>query len=286
MRSIVAVIHGRALAKKRALAQAHLEVLRATGAPLEVVETRYAGHATKIVEERLGQDVDFASLGGDGTHFEVLNGLFPRVLSMEDPPRLWPMALGTGNSFLKDFPPSDRRARRCDVIQATHDRGAFYFMNLLSLGFVGDVAELRNRRFSQMGDLGYVVAVVLKTLSLRPVPFSLRVDGVPLEGDQTFLSFNNSQCTGGDMKMAPGARTDDGFMDLLTVAPMGRWELLSTFPKIFTGKHVEHPKVSLRKVREVEFVGQREYAAMVDGETGRYRFRSLRVLPSALEIVA
>lgn len=88
------------------------------------------------------------------------------------------------------------------------------------------------------------------------------------------------------MKMAPGARTDDGFMDLLTVAPMGRWELLSTFPKIFTGKHVEHPKVSLRKVREVEFVGQREYAAMVDGETGRYRFRSLRVLPSALEIVA
>lgn len=286
MKPIVAIVHGRAAKKKKARAEAHLADLRATGAAVEVVETRRPRHATEIARERRGTGVDFASLGGDGTHFEVLNGLFPAIQAMPDPPALWPMALGTGNSFLKDFDPSHRRRRRCDVIEAVHDEGTFHFMNLLSLGFVGDVAFLRNERFPAWGTVGYVFAVVLKTLGLRPTPFAFRADGVAVRGPQTFLSFNNSRCTGGDMMMAPAARTDDGLLDLITVAPMGRVELLGTFPKIFSGTHVAHPKVGTRQVREVIFEGHDRVAAMVDGETMRVALRSLRVLPGALEVVA
>ncbi len=39
------------------------------------------------------------------------------------------------------------RTQRCDVIRLTHARGEFYFINLLTLGFAADVADLANRRF-------------------------------------------------------------------------------------------------------------------------------------------
>src|ERR1017187_10376679 len=70
----------------------------------------------------------FNALGGDGTSYEVVNGLFPS--EADGHATLAFLPLGTGNSFLRDF--SDRGmefaieallARRsvpCDVLRLTH----------------------------------------------------------------------------------------------------------------------------------------------------------------------
>ena len=112
----------------------------------------------------------FLAVGGDGTSFEIVNGLFPEAETGERP-TLGFLPLGTGNSFLRDFTEEgerhaieciiEDRSRPCDVIRLTHKEGIIYYINILSLGFVADVCTLANRRFKRMGEAGYPLAVVL-----------------------------------------------------------------------------------------------------------------------------
>src|SRR5258708_150879 len=122
----------------------------------------------------------FMGVGGDGTSYEVVNGLFPEA-NAGGPPTLGFLPLGTGNSFLRDF--SDRgvehaieslvtgRMQRCDVLRMRHRGGVLHYINLLSVGFPADVATLRARRFSGQGELGYVISMFLGLARLRRRPF-------------------------------------------------------------------------------------------------------------------
>ena len=46
------------------------------------------------------------------------------------------------------------------------------------------------------------------------------------------------------MRVTPAARLDDGLLDVTIVGAMSRPEFLWNFPKVFKGKHVDHPKVT------------------------------------------
>ena len=85
------------------LAGPALEKLRAAGVELEVIETRTPGQATRFVLDayRAGYR-RFIAVGGDGTSYEIVNGLFPGAEGVERP-TLWFLPLGTGNSVLRDF---------------------------------------------------------------------------------------------------------------------------------------------------------------------------------------
>src|ERR1700689_3331551 len=111
--------------------------LRAGGITVEVTERQAAGDATRIAREayRRGQR-RFIAVGGDGTSYEVVNGLFPEA-SAGARPTLGFLPLGTGNSFLRDF--SDRgvehslesllagRLKPCDVVRLKHDAGTIFY---------------------------------------------------------------------------------------------------------------------------------------------------------------
>ncbi len=283
-------------------APAALARLRDAGLTVEVRETTSAGEAERIARDSYaaGQR-DFIAVGGDGTTFEVVNGLFGgvdiRTRKPEDVPHLGLLPLGTGNSFLRDFSDGGAeyaiesliqgRARDCDVIRLSHASGQVHFINILSIGFVADVGDLRNRRFSALGELGYIVGVVLKTAGLHTYTFPMRIDGGSLDrGETVFLSFNNSRFTGGKMEMAPAADTGDGLLDVIRVGALGRLSLLQTFPKIFKGTHVDNPAVTTYQAKTVDFEIPAAIPCMIDGEMIDLQPKRLEVLPGALRIRA
>ena len=95
------------------LAGPALEKLRAAGIELQVVETGYPGQATDLAWEAYRNGARrFLAVGGDGTAYEIVNGLFPEAAGGSpdsgEPPLLGFLPLGTGNSFLRDF--TDRAA--------------------------------------------------------------------------------------------------------------------------------------------------------------------------------
>ena len=149
---------------------AALDRLRSAGIALETMETSAAGQATQMARDAYARGYrKFLAVGGDGTSYEIVNGLFPDSLvtassvgAPEDAiATLGFLPLGTGNSFLRDFEDlasgksglehamqalEARRSRPCDVLRLTHKQGTIYYTNLLSVGFTADVAALQHRR--------------------------------------------------------------------------------------------------------------------------------------------
>src|SRR5271156_2134097 len=85
------------------LAPEILKRLRDSGIEMEVARTTRAGEASELARRAYAQGVrNFLAVGGDGTSYEIVNGLFPEALTRERP-ALGFLPLGTGNSFLRDF---------------------------------------------------------------------------------------------------------------------------------------------------------------------------------------
>lgn len=288
---------------------AALDRLRAAGIGLETAQTTAAGDATRIAREAYGRGCrKFLAVGGDGTSFEIVNGLFPEssaqtsALSQEDQiPTLGFLPLGTGNSFLRDFVDGSgesalahsmraieaRRSRACDVLRVTHKEGAIYYTNLLSVGFAADVAALRHRRFQGLGQFGYLLSIFLCLARLERRPFPVRFPGQS-EFDSRrclFLTFNNSKFTGGTMMIAPDAVTDDGLIEYVRWGPIGRLGLIRNLSTLYDGTHTRHPLAERRAVRCVEFQLDGPVDVMIDGEVLRLECRTIDVLPSAMRVV-
>jgi diacylglycerol kinase (ATP) len=287
---------------------AALDRLRKAGLAVETAETSAAGEATRIARQAYARGYrKFIAVGGDGTSFEVVNGLFPdsRATASEDAiATLGFLPLGTGNSFLRDFEDQNsspaktgmehalealeaKRSRPCDVLRLTHKQGTIYYTNLLSVGFAADVATLRHRRFLGLGQLGYLLSIFLSLARLKRRPFPVRVDGQS-EFDLRpclFLTFNNSKFTGGTMMIAPDAVTDDGLIEYVRWGPIGRVGLVQNLATLYDGTHTRHPLAERHAVRRVEFQLDKPVDVMVDGEVLTLQCQTIEVLPSALRVI-
>jgi len=284
-------------------APAALEQLRASGIQIDVAETRAAGEAIELVREAQKQGHrNFLAVGGDGTGYEIVNGIFPlHTDNAADRRTLAFLPLGTGNSFLHDF--HDHRGtvdvdalahailngkrQPCDVIRLTHASGRLHYINLLTLGFAADVADITNRRFKRWGELGYILGVLTCLARLDRRAFPLRTDGAA-EFDRRrclFLAFSNSKFTGGKMMIAPDADSNDGLIEYVRWGPIGRLGLLRNLHSLFDGTHIKHPLASRAAVREVEFSFDAPVTVMVDGESLHLQCVRLDVLAGALDVL-
>jgi len=278
------------------LAPAALNRVRDTGAEVEVVETTGAGDATPLARNGYSRGYrHFLAVGGDGTSFEIVNGVFPESLTGERV-TLGFLPLGTGNSFLREFTSRgvdytigairENRQRPCDVIRVRHDRGEIFFINMLNVGFAADAGALANRRFKGRGTLSYVLGVFGTLAGLECLPFPHRLPGDP-DWDRRpvlFLALANSKHTGGKMLMAPHADPGSGKIEFVRWLPLGRLRALWNFPSLFTGTHIRHLLAFRAAVERVEFDLDEPVNVIVDGEVMQLRIRYAEVLPSAMDV--
>lgn len=283
--------------KTRSLLGPALEKLKFAGIEVDLRETSASGHANEIARDAWREGYrKFISVGGDGTSYEIVNGLYPLSNGGEKPTLAF-LPLGTGNSFLRDF--SDRgvdyamesliagRSRACDVLRLTHKEGVLHYINILSIGFSADVATLRARRFSHWGELGYQIAIFLTLARFRRRPFPLKGDSDQRIDNRRclFLTFNNSKFTGGTMMIAPTADTNDGLIEFVRWGPIGRIGLLRNLPGLYDGTHIQHPLAEVRKLHRVDFQLDGPVDVMIDGEVVTLHCQALDVLPGALTVV-
>jgi len=279
------------------LADKSLERLRTAGLKVDAIYTAAPGDATQMAREGYEQGYrQFIAVGGDGTAYEIINGLFPHA-AIRERVALGFLPLGTGNSFLRDFSMDglkhateailSGKRRPCDVIRVTHAEGELHYINLLSVGFTADVTAMANRRFKRLGELGYILGVLGCLALLRRRAFPLRVDGATeVEGGRClFLTFNNSKFTGGKMMIAPKAETDDAMIEFVRWGPIGRLGLLRNFSSLFDGTHLNHPLASRKGARRIEFQLNGPVDVMVDGEVLTLDLKTIEVLPGALDVL-
>jgi diacylglycerol kinase (ATP) len=78
------------------------------------------------------------------------------------------------------------------------------------------------------------------------------------------IAVANGTTYGGGMRILPDASFLDGKLNLLYVDPVSKITLLSIFPRVFKGTHINHPSVHLIENDEFVILGQAQ--AYGDGE--------------------
>jgi diacylglycerol kinase (ATP) len=140
-----------------------------------------------------------------------------------------------------------------------------WFICALSAGFDALVNERANRWRWPRGPQRYNVAILRELIGLSPISYSLVVDGARQDRAATLISVSNGTSIGGGMMITPDARNDDGELDLFVVSPVSRLKFLRIFPRVFSGRHVGDPAVSIERVREV-WIDSPGVVAYADGE--------------------
>lgn len=179
----------------------------------------------------------------------------------------------------------DSPPRVVDVGLVRHGISQTRFVGIVSAGFDALVNDRANSWRRPRGRSRYTLALLRELVSVAPRRYELTVDGAPVVVDAVLISVANNVSIGGGMKIVPHAKMDDGFFDLFTVAPLGRFRLLRFFPKVFSGTHTELAEVSFRSVRRVT-IDAPGIVAYADGERIGALPIDVEVLPGALRVLA
>jgi diacylglycerol kinase family enzyme len=88
------------------------------------------------------------------------------------------------------------------------------------------------------------------------------------------------------MFVAPDAELGDGLFDVITVADVGKLRALRGMPKVFKGTHVDDDYVRVERAAELSVDADRPFAVYADGDHLADLPATLRLLPSALRVIA
>lgn len=267
---------------------------------LTVRLSEYAGHAVELGRWAAGEVFDLlVCLGGDGTPYEVLNGLYAEGRPAKRPD-LALIPAGTGNSFLRDFgiesPEAaidgilEGRRREVDLVEFSHVQNGEtvrrYSLNIIGAGLIADILKLTNEKLKPLGSFGYSLAVLLRLAKGMDNRITITADGTAREIRDSALVVSNSKFTGGKMKIAPDADPSDGKADLVVFREVNRRDILAIFKKVFSGTHKSHPKVEMLQASEISVESDPPLRLMADGELLGLTPLKLKVLPREITLLA
>lgn len=251
--------------------------------------TERAGHASELAARAVADGADtLACYGGDGTTYEVINGL-PDPAAVT----LLPIPCGTGNDLLRTLglprdacralqAQLDGKARAMDLVLVNEGR----YLNVAGIGL--DVAVLREYallRGRGFGNFAYKLAVFRAMHRFRPMRLSLRIDGGDAQAiDCSMLSVGNGKYIGGGMCCVPDADPFDGVWDGIIVRPVSNWLIALLLPLFFIGKHTRLPLVRTMRGRTLEIDADEPFWMQMDGELSEMRHARIRVQPGGIHL--
>ena len=265
------------------------DFIDARGLDADLVSTEGPGHATALAREAVASGcLRVIAVGGDGTMNEVAQAL------LDSPATLALVPCGSGNGLARHLglPGSPAAALDLasdpDAIAIPIDTGSVNgspFFNAMGMGLDAEVS----RRFNALTRRGLpayartAFDVFFKRTRERCLITS---GGATRELDVLLVAVANSDQYGNGAFVAPGARADDGLLDLVAVAPVGAPGALFLGLRLFMGSFDRSPRV--QRIQGTHFVIERDRPGIVhtDGEiheTGAVLNISVR--PSSLSVV-
>jgi len=254
----------------------------AAGAALEISDA--PGAPTRLAHAAAAAGHDLVACGGDGLVTEVAG------VAADTGRRLAIVPTGSGNDFARTLGYATKRPLEAfGVLAAGRDRvvdlgrvNGRWFTTVTASGFDAEANRWANTVTRLSGTTLYVAAIFRTLAVYRPQEFRITVDGEAHEITAWLVAVGNGPSYAGGMRVAPGARLDDGILDVTVVGAVSRAALVANLPKIFSGRHVAHPDVHLFRGSRVEVApgapGGFAMECYADGER-------VGPLPAAIEAV-
>ena len=284
---------------ERRLAQAS-ERLASLGHAVTATLTESAGHATRLAKSNAPDFEIIAALGGDGTVNEVANGLM--AVEPGERPTLATLPVGTGNDValtygLAHFESAiDALAkgstRTLDVIRVQLMRDGKsvtrHALLFVAAGFAAEVIRKTGPRVKRIFGrrFSYSVGLFRALASFRAPEFSVKWDGGEQSGQMFQVCAGNTEfAAGGVMRISPGARPDDGLLNISLVDALGRLQIVRRFPSILSGRYVEDERVDYFTGKRLEIDAVPPAELQADGDIIGTTPATIELLPCALPLV-
>ena len=244
---------------------------------LDLRVTTAAGEAEALAAGAVAEGRErVVAVGGDGTVQEVLNGLLAAGIPDGE---LGILPVGTGNDLARSLGlPKDpaeawtvaigHATRPLDVARATNGSGGErWFASAGGIGFDAQVAAaMSTRRGWQAGKAGYLLTTLSELRRFENCRIRLTIDDEVLDASVLFVAFANGEYYGGGMRIAPGARTDDGRLDICVVGDISRATAIRQLPNLYRGTHTRHEAVTMHAGRTISIDGADSTRVHLDGE--------------------
>jgi YegS/Rv2252/BmrU family lipid kinase len=240
---------------------------------LEVTPTEAPGHARLLCRDALERGADLViSCGGDGTNNEVLCGFVDERGNNAFPgAELGLLASGTGSDFLRHLEVKDLDLQIEQLVSepavkvdygvaefVSHEGNAVIrpFLNEASVGVSGLIVDHIGRRSSRLGPtLTYLLGSIRGIMDHRDKPVTLVLDdGKAHKLPLTLAVMANGQYFGGGMWIAPEARCDDGWLDVLFTGGDPKLKFLGLLARVFKGNHIHQDTVTTARSKTVRLV--------------------------------
>jgi len=272
--------------------------LRGHGAQVELCLTQYPEHAIELARRAAASVDTVVAVGGDGTVNEVATGI---LQAGSTACRLGVFPLGTGNDValhlqIRSLEAAtaallEARARRIDVVEVRCGQGSWesprFALLFAAIGFATDLilhtTPAIKRRFGQR--LSYSIGFLKALLAHRAPLAHVRLDQEERDGRFLHLCAGNTEWGGGGvMRLSPGARWDDGWLDLCLIPERSRLGILQAFPKLLRGTFPSEPGVVYRRGRSLEVRCEPPALVQCDGTAMGSTPATFRIRPAALSI--
>ncbi|WP_320774654.1 diacylglycerol/lipid kinase family protein [Streptomyces sp. CRN 30] len=266
-------------------------LLREAGAGLEVEHSRDLAHAGEVARRAGGRGRAVLAVGGDGIAGAVggalsgtgtLFGLVPsgrgndfaRVLGLPAEPAALARLLLHGEP---------RPVDTVELVSAVHDRTV-----VLGSVYAG-VDALANRHANRArllrGTASYYAGALRAVTTWRPAGYRVTVDGEEHACRGYTVVAANSGYYGSGRRIAPGARVDDGLLDVVLIRHTPRRLFFALMRELDAGTHVHRPQVRVLRGREIRIEADRDVPYGADGEVDAVLPVTARVLPGALRVL-
>lgn len=258
----------------------------------EIYTTVAPGDGTRAARDYAdtGEEMRIFACGGDGSAFEVLNGVVGR-----ENVALGVIPCGTGNDFLKTFHGAEHFASVEDQLAGTLCRldgikaGDLYCMNQASMGMDAQVCVHKDK-FSRLplvgGKVAYVMSLFYCFFSAIQNHLTVQLDdGRPREEDFLFAIAANGQYYGGGFMSAPLALPNDGLLDCVTVNTVSRPRIVSLLKKYTRGEHLSYDFCRCSKGKRLTVTAEKPTPVNLDGEVIFTRSITFEAAPGLVRFI-
>ncbi|WP_027964207.1 diacylglycerol/lipid kinase family protein [Halalkalibacillus halophilus] len=240
----------------------------------------------QIVSEHRGKIKVLIIIGGDGTFYEVINGL-----TSEDEILLAFVPAGSGNDFARGNQMSLNGFKQIETIVQEHQLHPYWFgeyrvdkeenqtpkrfATSMGFGFDAEVASFVNQskwksRLNawKLTPLIYVLGLITNLFIYSPKDLKLNLDGQILSKEDVWMiTVSNHPYFGGGMKIAPEAKVNGEYFTVTIVNKIARLKVFILFITVFFGLHTRLKEVETYQARVISVESDEAIPFQVDGFT-------------------
>ncbi|MFN0034903.1 MAG: diacylglycerol/lipid kinase family protein [Saprospiraceae bacterium] len=229
--------------------------------------TEQEGHAAVLAQKALAEGYEIVvAVGGDGSINEVASALVGSEAILGIIPagsgNGLAMHLGYGRDIdaaIKKLNTAETRTVDCGTMNGRS------FVNIAGVGFDGLVSNLMKGSHWR-GFLPYFLKSVEAGLSYLSRDCRIELDDQTLNLKCFAISIANGPMYGYNFQIAPDARMDDGFFEVVILKDAPRWQYFAAVPSMLNSKIYEAEFVEHFASRRVKISAEGENHVHLDGE--------------------